>query len=206
MEVGPHVIVLVRDTKGFGSAIAGALHPNPNSSLTRSESKFELSLEKYGIKDSKASGDIVRFVHPNGSIELSILLLPNYEPPVAACAVNEILESILAEKTAFQPTFILPIISLVPKLNSEMGNLTSSEKNVTVFGFHVGSATKSTDALTAGIPVLPSSWRIPSESLACLVQLVRVLKLPTVMLVASSGHQQIGKTAYQEVEDIALVS
>ncbi|KAK1309639.1 hypothetical protein QJS10_CPA08g00551 [Acorus calamus] len=38
------------------------------------ESKFELSLEKYGIKDSKASGDIVRFVHPNGSIELFVCL------------------------------------------------------------------------------------------------------------------------------------
>ncbi|KAJ8500319.1 hypothetical protein OPV22_010873 [Ensete ventricosum] len=68
--MAPTAIVLVRDADGFGPTIAEALLPSPNSNLTRESSSFELSLEKYDVKDSKASGDLIQFLDPSGSPQL----------------------------------------------------------------------------------------------------------------------------------------
>lgn len=46
------------------------------SFLVRREDYFELSLEKYGIEDSKASGSISHFVNENGKYEVCCALFP----------------------------------------------------------------------------------------------------------------------------------
>ncbi|XP_077237542.1 period circadian protein [Tasmannia lanceolata] len=196
MKSAAKVIFLFRGKDGFGPAISDALQPNPNSPLQRTESKFDLSLERYGIKDHKASGNIINFLDPQGSPQVSVFLLQNYEPPIVVCAVNEVLASIIAEKSSDVPTFILPF----SVESSKVMKPTLAVQKVSVCGAQLGPTTEFTKALLAGMQKLPPSLQISSEPLACLLQLVRVLKLPTVLLAGSSGHRQTKRTNVQELE------
>ncbi|KAL5972412.1 hypothetical protein ACLOJK_041666 [Asimina triloba] len=214
MKVGGKVIFLCRDARGYGPAIFGALHPSPNSSLQTSYSlshsptatlflakeSFDLSLEKYGIKDTKASGDIVNFVDSQGLSQVSVILLQNYEPPFAVCAVNEVLASIMVEKSSDVPTLILPSFVSAQKVNREMANSTQTNQKGPVYGAQIGFKTDFTEALTGGIQEAPPSLQVSCEPLAGLLQLVHVLKLPTVVLIGSIGQQQAGRTEDQEIE------
>ncbi|KAJ8620182.1 hypothetical protein MRB53_028711 [Persea americana] len=191
MKVGSKVIFLSNDADGFGSAISDALQPNPDSSLQRSVSCFDLSLEGYGIKDQKASGKIVNFIDPQGSIKVSILLLQKYEPPIAACAVNEVLQSIIIGANSFDlPTVILPFIVSAQKINREMTHSTLTDQKVTIYGAQIGNTADFTQTMISGLPSPSPSLPISCESLACLLQLVRVLKLPTVVLIGSSSQPE----------------
>lgn len=66
MKTAPKLIFLLKDADGFGASISDALQPNPNSILRRLDYSFDLSLERYGIKHYKASGDITHYVDDNG--------------------------------------------------------------------------------------------------------------------------------------------
>ncbi|PNY14414.1 hypothetical protein L195_g011095, partial [Trifolium pratense] len=66
MKLAPITVFMFRDSEGFASAISEALYPNPSSSFTRQEDSFELSLESYGIKDHKASGNVIHYVDNHG--------------------------------------------------------------------------------------------------------------------------------------------
>ncbi|XP_073113660.1 uncharacterized protein [Elaeis guineensis] len=203
MKLAPKVIFLVRDPDGFGPAIADALLPSSESKFTRETSSFELSLEKYGIGDRKASGDLIEFVDPHGSpqarqFSVSILLLPNYGPPIAACAVKEVLALISSEESSNHTTIILPYVMKALMVNQELANPASSERKVMLYGAEIGGTTdiiQSMIAETATPPLL----QIHCESLACLLQMVRVLNLPTV-LIASHAPDQSKRSAGQEFE------
>lgn len=198
MRLAPKVIFLVRDLDGFGPAIADTLRPSPDSNFTRETSSFELSLEKYGIGDRKASGDLIEFVDPHGSPQVSILLLPNYGPPIAACAVKEVLALISSEESANHTTIILPYVMKALKINRELANPASSEQKVMLYGAEIGGTTDLSQSMIAETAT-PPSLQIHCESLACLLQIVRVLNVPTV-LVASRAQHRSKRSADQELE------
>lgn len=76
MKVAQNVMVLFRDDAGFGIAISDALQPNPSFPFRREESSFELSLERYGIKDLKASGDVIHFIDDKGVFQVLLISFP----------------------------------------------------------------------------------------------------------------------------------
>lgn len=200
MKFASKIIFLVRDPDGFGPAIFNSLIPPADSNLTKSESTFELSLSNYGVNDQKASGDLINFVDPQGLPQVSIVLLPNYGPPIAACAVREVLSAIASENLSGQPTITLPFIMGVLKFNGEMMNLPSSKQEVALYAAKIGATTDFTSAVVAKVVTISSSLQLNCEPMACLVHMVRVLGMPTVLLIASNGQPQSRSTGNYELE------
>ncbi|KAK9091813.1 hypothetical protein Syun_026724 [Stephania yunnanensis] len=97
MKVAPKLIFLFKDPSGVGPAIFSALQQQPNTNLQPKETRFDLSLDKYGIKDLRASGDLLHFIDHQGSYQVTVLLMENYEPPVVACAINQVVQSLILE-------------------------------------------------------------------------------------------------------------
>ncbi|KAF8414291.1 hypothetical protein HHK36_002293 [Tetracentron sinense] len=200
MKVAAKVIFLFRDVDGFGPAISDGLQPNPNSPFKRIETSFDLSLEKYGIKDRKASGDIVHFVDDQGLYQVSVLLLQNYEIPVVVCAVNEVLASITRENSSTVPTLILPFFAAASKLKWEIKNSAMTGHKVTLYGSQIGPATDVTKAMVVRTQKPPPSLQIHYEPLACLLQLVHILKLPSFLLIGPCNQCQSQRTTDEELE------
>ncbi|OVA05118.1 hypothetical protein BVC80_8899g22 [Macleaya cordata] len=200
LKVAPKVIFLFRDAKGFGPAISDALQPNPNSSLQRKESSFELSLEKYGIKDCKASFDLVHFIDYQGLYQVSVLLLQDYTTPVVSCVVNEVLASITADDSSSTPTLILPFLVPTAKLYYEMTNSTISGKKLTLYCTQIGPATDFVQTMVAGVQKPPPLLQVDYEPLACLLHSVRILKLPAVLLIGPRGGHQTNRTISEDLE------
>ncbi|XP_052179018.1 uncharacterized protein LOC127792533 [Diospyros lotus] len=201
MNVAPKLIFLFNDADGFGVSILRALQPSPNSSLRRLEESFELPLERYGIRDRKASGDIVHFVDHDGHCQVTVLLLQNYEPPILVCAVSEVLASIKGESSSFIPTIILPCFIAASKLKVEKKYTVTSDK-VALYSAQIGPETDITQAMVAKTQKPPSSLQIHHEPLACFLQLIRVMKLPTCVLIGQSGNSQSQKNSEEELEVI----
>ncbi|KAF6145132.1 hypothetical protein GIB67_013483 [Kingdonia uniflora] len=201
MEVGSKVIFLFRDAEGFGSSITDALIPNPNSSpLKRTETQFELPLEKYGIKGCNASGDIVHFVDHQGSYQVSVLLMQSYDPPVVACAINEVLASITGEDRSTKPTIVLPFFASESKLSNDMFNISSSNKKIALYGTHLGPETEFTQAIIGGTKKPLSSLQIQFEPLACLIHFICVLNLPTVLLIGPRREHPTRRSTDEQLE------
>ncbi|KAJ4982066.1 hypothetical protein NE237_032903 [Protea cynaroides] len=198
MQVASKVILLTRDANGFGTAISDALQPK-DSSLRRKEISFELSLERYGINDRKASGDAVHFIDNQGLYKMSILILQEYELPLVACAVHEILSSITGENSSIVPTIIVPFF-VAANLKCDMANLTINGQRIILCGTQIGPATDFTEAVVARTSKPPSSLQIHNETLACVLQLVRILKLPTVLLIGSTSQRKSSLTTNEEIE------
>ncbi|KAK9284397.1 hypothetical protein L1049_023568 [Liquidambar formosana] len=206
MKVGPKIIFLFKDADGFGAAISDALHPSPNSSLRILQESFELSLERYGIQHCKASGDILHFIDDKGLYQVSVLLLQNYEPPILACAVNEVLASITGEESSTIPTFVAPFLVASSKLKSETKNLTANHNKALLYGVQIGPGTDISQTLATRTQKPPSSLQIHHEPLACLLQLVRVLNLPTFVLIGQRGQGQELEVLYEVGELLASTS
>lgn len=202
MKAAPKVVLLFKDADGFATAISDGLQPNPSSPFPfrRLDDSFELSLDQYGIKDQKGSGNIVHFVDADGLQQVSILLLPKYEPPILACAVNEVLASLVGENSSTMPTLILPYF--VAALNLKLENKHLSHDKISLHGFQIGPETDTTRALLTSTQKLPPSLQIHHETLACLLQLVRVLKMPTFVLLGQSDQSLSPTTFGEEVEVI----
>uniref|UniRef100_A0A2N9EJK7 DUF7894 domain-containing protein n=1 Tax=Fagus sylvatica TaxID=28930 RepID=A0A2N9EJK7_FAGSY len=147
MKVARKVVFLFRDSEGFASAIFDALHPDTHSSLRPLEETLELSLESYGIKDQKASAKILHYVDHQGNFQVSLLLMQNYEPPVLACAVTEVLSQITRGKSSSMPTLILPFVLASSKLKWESKTLTTKESKASVYGIQIGPETDITQAM-----------------------------------------------------------
>nr|GMC77007.1 Glycerol-3-phosphate acyltransferase [Ipomoea batatas] len=203
MKVAQRVIVLFKDLHGFGAAIFHALRPNPNSDLQSREESFDLSLEKYGIKDLKASGQIVHFQAHTGLYEVSVLLLENYEPPILACALSEVLSVLAAGESSTIPTVVVPFIVPATKLKVDSKSSAIMDHALT-YGLQFGPSTDATQALVSKLHTPPPSLQIFHEQLACLLQLVRVLMLPTVVLIrkTESIHSQTSDKQLEAIYEI----
>jgi hypothetical protein len=189
MQLASKVILLFQDPDGFGSSIATALHPKPKSDVIREQSSFVIALDKYGANGSQLLCDVVHFLDPNGSPHVSILVLPNYAPPIAACAMNEILSLISSQNP--RPTIILPLITK-----------TIVTPGITLYGAEIGAKTELSKDLIEKTAKPPSDLKIYSEPVACLVQMASVLNIATVLLFGSRSRGQSGKSNSFDLETI----
>ncbi|XP_015080425.1 uncharacterized protein LOC107024060 [Solanum pennellii] len=200
MKVAPKVILLFRDPTGFGTAIFEALQPNPKSNLQKRQESLDLSLQHYGIKDQKVSVEVVHFLN-GANLEVSLLLLENYEPPTLACALNEVLALLVGDGLSNMPTVIAPFFVAASKLKME-NRPSVSVDNRSVYGLQVGASSDLTKALCTNLQSPPPSLQIFNEQLACLLQLVRVLKMPTYVIIGKKGQNLHRKTSEEEHEVI----
>ncbi|KAM3226859.1 hypothetical protein ACQJBY_059061 [Aegilops geniculata] len=238
MRVGSRVVVLVRDSAGYGAALADALRPSPG--LTRGSSPFDLPLDKYGLNGEKASGELVSFSDSSGSpqpfpaflqdslyrcarapllfmdvmlkislyhltITVSFFVLPDYRPPVAACAMNEILALISSEAPSIQPILIVPFITRPSGCFHGVVNATKTGQLTTLHAAEIGASNEFTHLLVDAIIKPPPSLQIRSEPIQCLLEMVRVLKIPTVLLVTSGGQHQGKSSSDSDLEVLQCV-
>ncbi|CAN1181517.1 hypothetical protein LINPERHAP2_LOCUS35445, partial [Linum perenne] len=189
MKLAPQTIFLFKDNDGFSSAIAKGLAANPSSGFQKLEDSFELPLDSYGVKDRKACGDLVHFVDRQGNLQVSLLLLEKYEPPMLACALNEVLAHIVRASSSTLPTFIFPFTG-ASKLKWE--TKAPPKGQVKLYSIQSGPETDIAQVITSRTQTLPSSLHIHYEPLACYLQLARVLKLSTCVVFGLGGHQGSG--------------
>ncbi|KAL3510139.1 hypothetical protein ACH5RR_029540 [Cinchona calisaya] len=204
MKTATKLILLFKDGvssgEGFASLISKSLLPNTNSNLRRLEDSFELSLDKYGINDHKASGNLIHFLGNNGVYEVSILLLEYYETPILACALNELLALLVGENPNI-PTFVVPFLVEASKLKLENKNSITTY-DVSLYGLEFGPVNTSTQALGSKTQRPPKSLRIYDEQLACLVRVVGVLDIPTFVLVGQHARHISPNTLNEDLEVI----
>ncbi|KAJ8568632.1 hypothetical protein K7X08_028165 [Anisodus acutangulus] len=213
MKVAPKVILLFRDPTGFGTAIFHALQPNPNSNHQSRRESLDLSLQRYGIKHQNVSIDVVHFLDGSNlegfsetadlptKIEVSLLLLENYEPPTLACALNEVLALLAGDGLSNMPTIVAPFVVAATKLKMESRTSVAVD-NISVYGLQVGASSGLTKALFTNLQSPPPSLQIFNQQLACLLQLVRVLKMPTFVIIGKKGQNFHHETSEEELEVI----
>uniref|UniRef100_A0A453NWP5 DUF7894 domain-containing protein n=1 Tax=Aegilops tauschii subsp. strangulata TaxID=200361 RepID=A0A453NWP5_AEGTS len=170
MRVGSRVVVLVRDSAGYGAALADALRPSPG--LTRGSSPFDLPLDKYGLNGEKASGELVSFSDSSGSP---------------------------------QPILIVPFITRPSGCFHGMVNATKTGQLTTLHAAEIGASNEFTHLLVDGIIKPPPSLQIRGEPIQCLLEMVRVLKIPTVLLVTSGGQHQGKSSSDSDLEVLQCV-
>ncbi|KAI6673449.1 hypothetical protein NL676_001355 [Syzygium grande] len=198
MKVAPTVVLLLDGQCG----LAGALGPDPSSDLRRLEESFELPLERYGVGGRGARGEAVHFVDGHGVYQVSMLQMQGYKPPVLACALNEVLAQLMDDTSEMMPTLLVPFISSSSNLKWETRSLPVDSRRISLYGLQIGRETDVTRAIIAQTQKPPSSMEIHYEPLACFLQLVRVLKLPTVILIGRVGERFSEKGSTDALETI----
>lgn len=185
MKTATKVIFIFDDVDGgLATAITDGLQPNTISTLERSKESFDLSLDRYGIMDTRASGNVTHFVDTNGVPQVSILVLQKYESPILACAVNEVLSSLAGEDTSSMPSLIFPFILDSSKIKLER----KKSVNENIYGIQIGPETDMMQVLAGRHEKAPSSMQIHSEPMSCVLQLVRALNISSFILVGQSGQ------------------
>lgn len=135
------------------------------------------------------------------NLEVSLLLLENYEPPVLAYALNEVLALLVGDGLSNTLTIVAPFVVAATKLKME--NRTSiAVDNISVYGLQVGASSGLTKALCTNLRSPPQSLQIFNEQLTCLLQLVRVLKMPTFVIIGKKGQNLHHKSSEEEHEVI----
>lgn len=197
MKLAPITVFMFRDSEGFASAISESLHPNPSSSFTRQEDSFELSLEIYGIKDHKASGNVIHYVDNHAIYKVSIVIMQHYEPPLLACALNEVLNKIVGGDPSSIPTLLVPFLVESSEVKGHSKSLRSDESGALTYGIQIGQITDIMQTLLKKAQEPPSSLRIQHESFACFHHFVRVMKLPTFFLIGQTSQYLDNKATKQ---------
>ncbi|KAJ8899345.1 hypothetical protein K2173_018319 [Erythroxylum novogranatense] len=182
MKIAPNVIFLFKDSDGLATVIADALQPNPISAFQRLNESFDLPLDRYGISDSKACGKLIHFVDDGGNYQVSLMLLEKYEPPNLVCAVHEVLSQILQTSIGL-PSLVLPFAGTISQLKWDTKSMGVVGKKAELYGVHVGPETDTMVSITSRLAKLPSSLQIHCEYVACFLQLVQALNLPTSVLI-----------------------
>ncbi|KAK3154484.1 hypothetical protein QOZ80_2BG0191050 [Eleusine coracana subsp. coracana] len=201
MRFAPRVLLLVRDAAGYGAALVDALQPSRE--LTRESQTFDYPLGKYGLDGDKACGELVNFLDSSGSPQVSIIVLPDYKPPLAACAMNEVLEWISSEATSSERVLIIPFITRPSSYHH--GMVCATKALPVLHGAEIGATTDFTHLLVDGTTKPPTSLQIRSEPILCLLEMVQVLKMPAVLLVASGGQQQAKSSSESDLEVLQYI-
>jgi hypothetical protein len=130
--------------------------------------------------------------------QVTIFVLPDYKPPLAACVVNGVLELISSEATSTERTLIVPYITRSSSYHH--GTEHATKASTVLHGAEIGATTDYTHLLVGGTTKPPTSLQIRSEPILCLLEMVRVLKMPTVLLVTSGGQQQGKSSTVSDLE------
>lgn len=132
------------------------------------------------------------------STQVSVLLLQNYEPPALVCAISEVLAQLNCE-TSTLPLLLAPFVVESSKLKGQE-SLAASESKVSLYGLQIGLEADITQAMAARTQKAPSSLQIHCEPLACFLQLVRILKSPTFILIGQRTTSHSNKTSGGELQ------
>jgi len=132
--------------------------------------------------------------------QVSIFVVPDYKPPLAACVMNEVLELISVESTSTERVLTVPFITRSSSYHHGMEH--STKALPVLHGAEIGATTDFTHLLVDGTTKPPTSLQIRSEPIVCLLEMVQVLKMPTVLLVTSGGQQQGKSSTVSDVEVI----
>ncbi|XP_031372373.1 uncharacterized protein LOC116187652 [Punica granatum] len=186
MKVAPKLIFVFKDSDGLASSISDALLPSPNSSLRRLEEPFELPLERYGIGDCSARGNLAHFIDGNGVYKVSVLIMQTHTPPTLACALNEVLAQVISDEAETVPTLLVPFVASPSEIKCETRTPGKSSKT-SIYCMPVGPETSVPGAIFAKTEKTPSPLQIQHEPLACLLHFARVLKLPAIFLFGRKG-------------------
>lgn len=136
--------------------------------------------------------------------QLSILLLEYYEPPILACALNEVLASIVGEESSNIPTLVVPFIVEASKLKLENKN-SSTSSEVSLYGLEFGSVKNAPQAWASKIQNPPKSLQIYDEQLSCLLHIVRALDIPVFVLIGQHARHISRDTLKEDLEVHFLV-
>lgn len=131
--------------------------------------------------------------------QVSVLFMQNYEPPILACAVSEVLTQIAGENSSSLPTIVVPFVVASSKLKGDRRTLTKDDSKVSVYGVQIGPETDVIKAMATRTHKPSSTFQIHYEPMACLIQLARVLNLPTFVLLGQRG-QRVSDKYVQELE------
>ncbi|KAJ4847015.1 hypothetical protein Tsubulata_042672 [Turnera subulata] len=204
MKVASKVVFLFKDPDGLATAIADSLHPHPNSSLRSltdgSNVNFLSGNERLLQKSFWQLVPVSLVSEISLQYQVSVLLLEMYEPPILACALNEVLTQFFGESGL--PTLVVPFVFESSKLKLENKTLTTNGGNVTLYGVQIGQETDRTRAIAASTKKAPSSLQIHHEPLACFLQLARVLKLSVSVVIGYGGQSFSANTFEKELEVI----
>lgn len=132
--------------------------------------------------------------------QVSLLLMENYEPPVLACAVTEVLSQLTGEEPSLTPTLIVPFVLALSMLKCERKSSITKESRPSVYRIQVGPERDITQVLAIRTEKAPPSLQIHHEPATCLLQLVRVLKLPTCVLIGQRGRLLSDKAIGEELK------
>lgn len=97
-----------------------------------------------------------------------------------------------------------PFVLASSKLKWESKTLTKNESKASVYGIQIGPDTDITHVMATRTQKVPSSLQIHHEPLACLLQLVRVLKFPTFVLIGQRGRHLSDKAIGEELKVFIL--
>ncbi|XP_078439510.1 period circadian protein [Wolffia australiana] len=196
-------VILVNDEAGLGVAISDSLRVSPGSDLSRKQSNIHLSLEKYGVKDAADPCSRIDFVDKSGSHQVTIILLPNFQPPVAACAANEIMELIMSQCTSDPPIILLPIPQASLKFDQDSKKSMMFDGAAAIFGVEVSPATEITEEFLSGTPK-PPSFVLKCEVFSCLVLMLQILKLPSLLIGANVDQGGLSASG-QDLQEITQI-
>lgn len=118
------------------------------------------------------------------------MLMQHYEPPVLACALNEVLNKIAGGDPSSIPTLLVPFLVESSKVKGYSKSLRSDESRALTFGIQIGHTTDIMQTLLKKTQETPSSLQIQQENFACFLHFVRVMKLPTFFLIGQSSTKQ----------------
>lgn len=135
--------------------------------------------------------------------QVSIFVVPDYKPPLAACVMHEVLELISSEATSTERVLIVPLITRSSSYQHGMEH--STKVSPVLYGADIGATTDFTQLVITGTTKPPTSLQIRCEPILCLLEMVRVLKMPTVLLVRSGGQQQGKSSTVSDLEVILTV-
>ncbi|KAM7253670.1 hypothetical protein ACFE04_021824 [Oxalis oulophora] len=182
---------------------------SPIAQLINLKESFELSLDHYNIKDSKASGDLIHFLDNNNNnnhnLQVTLVLLNSYDPPILACDVHEVLSQIINGAVSGMPTIIAPFLVASSKLKCDSKALASNNIKDPLYVLHTGPETAIHSTITAKTKRPPPSMQIYDEPLACFLQLARNLKSPTTILIGQRYQSTSNKEDLQVLCEIGDV-
>jgi hypothetical protein len=101
---------------------------------------------------------------------------------------------------SIHPVLIVPFITRPSSYYHGMVRSTKTGQLTTLHASEIGASNEFTHLLVDGTTKPPPSLQIRSEPILCLLEMVRVLKIPTVLIVTSGGQRQSKSSSDSDLE------
>lgn len=122
------------------------------------------------------------------------------KPPILACSLNVVLSELTAGSSLEIPTLIVPFISSSSRLKCEKHILSSDGGKSWLYGLKIGKENEIIGAMMAKTKSPPPTLQFHYEPLACLLHFVRVLKVPTFVLIGEVGSHSVERESEEALK------